>query len=243
MKGVLFSLGIGFLTMAMSIKPEINMQVIDEANLCAKSINFPSYINARELYRLNCAGCHGMDRQGNPPIFPSLVNIKDKKSKVEIVTQIKNGKGAMPPLAHLSDAEITAIIGYLYNEEADETLVADLDLDPIQKGEMLYKSNCTGCHRSITTDPRPQNANTQMCGMMEPATLSGVPNWYSKDGFARVLDKGPCYMPSFGFMDRDDKEAIYDYLATLQDPGTPRQPGRGMMMHRKGKRKRGWMCY
>lgn len=247
MKGkvIVFGIIISFFAMAMITKPEVNGHVVDDANLLIESINVSSDINAPELYRLNCAGCHGMERQGNPPTFPSLVNIKEKKSKNEIVIQVKNGKGIMPPLTHLSDAEINAIVSYLYDEgpSVQENYVVE-ELSPAQKGEMLFKSNCTSCHRTITTDPRPQNSNTQVCGMMEPATLSGVPTWYNKNEFARILDRGPCYMPSFSFMSQADKDAVYDYLASVDDPGNPQQMGRGMMMMRKkGKRRRGWMCY
>jgi mono/diheme cytochrome c family protein len=249
MKGKVIVLGIiiSFLGMAMVIKPNADSHLIKNDTVLGAIANMSSDINAAELYRLNCAGCHGMERQGNPPTFPSLVNIKAKKSKEEIVIQVKNGKGIMPPMTHLSDAEINAIVSYLYDEgpAVQENFVVE-ELSTAQKGEMLFKSNCTSCHRTITTDPRPQNANTKVCGMMEPATLSGVPTWYNKNEFARILDKGPCYMPSFSFMSQADKDAVYDYLASLDDPGDPQQMGRGgmMMMHKKkGKRKRGWMCF
>jgi len=248
MKTTIMTLGIiiSLLSMAMITKPEVETHVVNNDDGITEIINGSSDINASELYRLNCAGCHGVERQGNPPTFPSLVNINAKKSKAEIVTQIKNGKGVMPPMTHLTDAEINAIVSFLYNEEPEisESLIVE-EMSAAQKGEMLFKSNCTSCHRTITTDPKPQNANTKVCGMMEPATLSGVPNWYNKDEFAKVLNKGPCYMPSFSFMIQSDKDAVYDYLASLDDPGTAQRPrSRGMMMmKKKGKRKRGWMCY
>lgn len=248
MKGkiTVFGIIISFLVMAMVTKPEVDTHLINNDAVLGTITNVSSDINAPELYRLNCAGCHGIERKGNPPTFPSLVNIKDKKSREDIVAQVKTGKGIMPPLTHLSDAEINAIVSYLYNEEAasHENLIVE-ELSAVQKGEMLFKSNCTSCHRSITTDPKPQNSETKVCGMMEPATLSGVPTWYNKSEFAKVLDKGPCYMPSFSFMNQNDKDAVYDYLVSLDDPGTAQRPrSRGMMMmKKKGKRKRGWMCY
>jgi mono/diheme cytochrome c family protein len=248
MKGKITLIGIlvGFLTIAMITKPKIDSYIVNNEPIIENITNTSGYINAPELYRLNCAGCHGIERQGNPPTFPSLVNIKAKKSKAEIITQVKKGKGVMPPLTHLSDPEINAIVSYLYDEEGamQENFVVE-ELSTAQKGEMLFKSNCTSCHRSITTDPRPQNSNTKVCGMMEPATLSGVPNWYNKSEFAQVLDKGPCYMPTFSFMSQGDKDAVYNYLASLDDPGNPQQMGGGMMMmhKKKSKRKHGWICY
>jgi mono/diheme cytochrome c family protein len=247
MKGIIAVVGIvvSLLAMSMIIRPEADNHAVNDVVEDNNADNMIMDIDGPELYRLNCAGCHGIERQGNPPTFPSLINLNDKKSKAEIIAQVKNGKGVMPPLTHLSDAEINAIVSYLYDEEAavQANLVVE-ELSTAQKGEMLFKSNCTSCHRSITTDAKPQNSDTKVCGMMEPATLSGVPDWYTKHEFAKVLDKGPCYMPSFSFMSQDDKDGVYDYLAALEDPGTPRQPRGGMMMmKKKGKRKRGWMCY
>jgi mono/diheme cytochrome c family protein len=248
MKGIIAVVGIvvSLLAMSMIIRPEADTHAVNDVVEDNNANNMIVDIDGPELYRLNCAGCHGIERQGNPPTFPSLINVKDKKSKAEIVTQVKNGKGVMPPMTHLADAEINAIVSYLYNEEPkiNENLIVE-EMSVAQKGEMLFKSNCISCHRSITSDPLPQNSNTKVCGMMEPATLSGVPTWYNKDEFAQILDRGPCYMPSFSFMHQDDKDAVYDYLATLKDPGNPKRMGGGMMMmhKKKGKRKQGWMCY
>jgi len=135
----------------------------------------------------------------------------------------------MPPMSHISEEEIGAIIGYLYGEIEQEAITANLT--PVKRGEMLLKSNCTGCHRAVTTEPKPQNASTSMCAMMEPATLSGVPAWYTKDEFSKILDNGPCYMPSFSFMHQEDKDAVYDYLLTLKDTGIAKRP---MMQKRQG---------
>lgn len=71
---------------------------------------------ADELYRLNCARCHGMDGAG--PRFsappgggpPPPQNFRDpgfqaSRSDEEIRRIIVEGKGAMPPFGRIFDAE------------------------------------------------------------------------------------------------------------------------------------------
>jgi len=185
----------------------------------------------KKLFRLNCAGCHGIDQKGNPPTYPSLEDIKNKLTKEEIRTQIKNGKGKMPPMAHLKDNEINSIVGYLYGEKESETknTVVRAELTPVKQGEMLFISNCSGCHRAKPTGPEPQNSGTQMFSMMTPATLGGVDDRYTYNEFVGVLDSGPCYMPSFAFLEKEDKKALYEYLKSLDVDwqGGPEHP-RGM---------------
>ncbi|MDN8921210.1 cytochrome c, partial [Staphylococcus aureus] len=46
------------------------------------------------VYNKNCTSCHGTNKQGNPPVFPSLVNLQ--KNEEQIRTILQQGKGIMP---------------------------------------------------------------------------------------------------------------------------------------------------
>ncbi len=184
-------------------------------------------ITGQELFRLNCAGCHGTDLGGNPPNYPALTDIKDKLTKEEIRIQIKKGKGMMPPMSHLSDNEINAIVNYLFGENGNEQVTMVAALSPIEQGEMLFKSNCAGCHRASSNDPKPQNSGTQMCSMMEPAVLAGASKRFTKEEFLNILETGPCYMPSFSYLNKEEKEALYAYLKTLEGKGEAKRPTMG----------------
>jgi quinoprotein glucose dehydrogenase len=48
----------------------------------------------RQLYVQNCASCHGLQREGVPPVFPGLQ--ASPRSDEEIEELITNGKGLMP---------------------------------------------------------------------------------------------------------------------------------------------------
>ena len=51
------------------------------------------------LYQTQCAICHGGDRQGNPPAFPTLVDIDKRLTKSQIIATIHGGQR---PYARLS---------------------------------------------------------------------------------------------------------------------------------------------
>ena len=79
----------------------------------------------KEVYDQNCLACHQIDGSGVPMLTPSLVNAEyvqgDKTRLINVV--IKGLKGVeingemydnpMPPLAHLSDEDIAAVLTYV----------------------------------------------------------------------------------------------------------------------------------
>ena len=66
------------------------------------------------LYKNSCASCHGEDRKGSPPEFPSLVGVTDRMAHAQIARQITEGGGRMPAFGgQYTPAQVDAIIGYL----------------------------------------------------------------------------------------------------------------------------------
>ncbi|MFZ0661098.1 MAG: pyrroloquinoline quinone-dependent dehydrogenase [Acidobacteriaceae bacterium] len=66
-----------------------------------------------EIYQNECSVCHGEDRTGSPPTFPSLVGIEKRLSPEQIRNVIHNGKGRMPAFDAMSDAQVNAVLDYL----------------------------------------------------------------------------------------------------------------------------------
>ena len=170
-------------------------------------------VTGQELFRINCAGCHGINKEGKLPTFPPLVNIQQRLSKEQIHYQIKNGKGLMPSLGHLSDAKINAITAYLFNEPQQQITIKNFT--PVELGRNLVTSNCISCHRLTVNDPVPANAKA-MCSMMKPAPFSETTKRFTKVEFQNILLMGSCYMPSFDFLTAADKDAVWAYLKTLE---------------------------
>lgn len=65
------------------------------------------------LYRDNCSGCHGEDRFGHPPEFPSLVDIAKRLMGWDIATKIRTGGTRMPAFPSLNLDQITSLVEYL----------------------------------------------------------------------------------------------------------------------------------
>ncbi|CAL4866404.1 Outer membrane protein assembly factor BamB [Asticcacaulis sp. MM231] len=65
------------------------------------------------LYQNACATCHGVERKGSPPEFPSLVGVAQRLTDAQIERQITVGGGRMPAFAQFDAADRAALIGYL----------------------------------------------------------------------------------------------------------------------------------
>jgi quinoprotein glucose dehydrogenase len=78
----------------------------------------------KELYARNCASCHRADLRGNPPEFPSLAGIGEKRSVEEVADVVDRGAGRMPGYEHLHGAARRAIVEYVLTGRSD-TVRAD----------------------------------------------------------------------------------------------------------------------
>lgn len=64
------------------------------------------------LYNNNCASCHRADRSGEPPTFPSLIDIGKRHTREEIIAVIREGTGRMPSFDYLGRG-INEIVDFL----------------------------------------------------------------------------------------------------------------------------------
>ena len=68
------------------------------------------------LYGSQCALCHGADRKGSPPEFPSLLGVDTRLSSAAIETLIHGGKGRMPSFPNLQGESLQALLTYLQTD-------------------------------------------------------------------------------------------------------------------------------
>jgi quinoprotein glucose dehydrogenase len=68
--------------------------------------------DTRSLYKNNCAGCHREDLKGEPPTFPSLVDIGKRRTREELAAIIRDGTGRMPGFVDLGRG-INEIVDFL----------------------------------------------------------------------------------------------------------------------------------
>lgn len=71
------------------------------------------------IYRKNCTSCHGLNRQGNPPVYPALQNIS--RTDAELAGVIRDGKGIMPAFTQLSGRDIRDLVAFLKSEDQVHT--------------------------------------------------------------------------------------------------------------------------
>lgn len=70
----------------------------------------------QQVYYYNCANCHGFGRQGAPG-YPALTDIDTRRTRAEVEQVVRAGGARMPAFAHLEEAEIETVVGFLFNDE------------------------------------------------------------------------------------------------------------------------------
>ncbi len=75
--------------------------------------NNPTQGPGAAAYQSQCAMCHGADRAGAPPAYPSLIDILQRKTKAQVADIVHQGRGRMPSFPSLSGAKLDALLEYL----------------------------------------------------------------------------------------------------------------------------------
>lgn len=89
------------------------------------------YDQGKKFYQSFCISCHGADRNGQEPNYPSLKRLPLKKDSVSIarvLNKIKDGSGEMPSFASVLPGEEEAITAYLFelkNEKIKKETASD----------------------------------------------------------------------------------------------------------------------
>lgn len=112
-----------------------------------------SAAHGAEVYAANCAMCHGKNREGNVPVFPTLVGVSSRLTQAQITEVVKNGRGKMPMPANVKGDDVTAVVAYLMS--ADQSAAPAAPAPPMAQmaavpvtdpGGKVYQQNCTFCH-------------------------------------------------------------------------------------------------
>jgi quinoprotein glucose dehydrogenase len=90
-------------------------------------------MSGQALYERNCASCHRSDLSGNPPEFPSLVDVGKHLTSKQISETIRLGAGRMPEFAHLREPAIGALTSYLLSGKSETVAVDPKPASPIDQ--------------------------------------------------------------------------------------------------------------
>lgn len=63
------------------------------------------------IFQINCAGCHGLQADGN--VGPSLHDVPKRKSKISLIEQVTSGKTPPMPKFQPGSQEMADLLSYL----------------------------------------------------------------------------------------------------------------------------------
>ncbi|HEY9633998.1 MAG TPA: cytochrome c [Coleofasciculaceae cyanobacterium] len=63
------------------------------------------------MFKINCAGCHGLDGDGQ--VGPSLQHVSQRKSKISLIHQVTSGETPPMPKFQPNPQEMADLLSYL----------------------------------------------------------------------------------------------------------------------------------
>ncbi|HUX43685.1 MAG TPA: c-type cytochrome [Terracidiphilus sp.] len=173
-----------------------------------------------QLYQSQCAMCHGVDRAGSPPAFPSLVNVEKRLPQEKIVDNIRHGNGRMPSFPNINGEGLTALLKFLATPVtarpgSEKELAAHQPAPAVHDaaGEAVYQAQCSACHGEHLEGLPPSF----------PALL-GVGNRLTSAQAVQIIHNGKGVMPPAPLLEGKDLTALLHYLGIqdhLKPLGTP----------------------
>jgi glucose dehydrogenase len=163
------------------------------------------------IYQSQCAICHGGERKGAPPAFPSLVEIHKRLTDAQITTVIQNGKGRMPSFPNVEKERLTALLDFLKTGEEDPgTVHAAVVASPNRNeiaGAKVYDHNCAICH-----------GNDLLGAPSNYPGLIGVRARLTDAQILANIHNGKGRMPAFKKLTDADTAALLRFLGDSQTP-------------------------
>jgi len=168
-------------------------------------------------YREQCAVCHGIDRAGSPPTFPTLVDITSKLTPDKIAEFIRNGNGRMPSFPNLDSQHVSALVDYLRTPVKPAGQEKEMHSDaasPSPKAAeenaaaaKLYQDRCGICHGDHMEGNAPSIPMlTALGSRMSAAQVTGM------------IQKGKGSMPGQPDLDGPNLAALLSYLGVGATP-------------------------
>jgi glucose dehydrogenase len=163
-------------------------------------------------YLSQCSVCHGSNRQGAPPAFPSLIGIEGKLSNADIARVVQGGKGRMPSFPNIDDTHLEALLAFLRTppsaDDAGSAAPSTVGGNRNEKaGAALYNKNCAICH-----------SDDLLGGPSNYPGLIGVRSRLSDEQILAIIHNGKGRMPGFPKLDTTDTTALLRFLGTGTGP-------------------------
>jgi glucose dehydrogenase len=159
-----------------------------------------------DTFLSQCSVCHGGNRQGSPPTFPSLVGIEGKLSSADIAKVVRGGKGRMPAFPNIDDRHLEELLAFLRTppnvSDAGSAVPATVGGNRNEKaGVALYDKDCAICH-----------GDDLLGGPSNYPGLIGVRNRLTDEQILAIIHNGKGRMPGFPKLEGTDIAALLRFL-------------------------------
>ena len=173
------------------------------------------------VYRDQCAVCHGVDRAGSPPSFPSLVDIEKKLSDEQIEHTVRPGIGRMPSFPNIDEGRMNDLLHYLRTGDTEQTTAGDkkemqsapaaaeIPHEANQAGAAVYEKRCSVCHGDHLEGIPPSFP-----------TLMGVGGRMSTEQVTKLVHTGRGRMPALPDLAGTELESLLRFLGVGSDMPT-----------------------
>lgn len=169
-----------------------------------------------QVYKDQCAMCHGENRAGDPPTFPTLVGIEKRMTVEKLTDAVRQGTGRMPSFPDITGDHLQALLDYLRtdaaapNKELGSAPVAPTESNVA--GSAAYQEHCAICH------------GDQMEGIPPSfPMLKGVGNRLSESQIVELVHKGKGRMPPMANLEGEELQALLEFLGA--HPAAPQEKG------------------
>ena len=182
-----------------------------------------------QVYQSQCAMCHGMDRAGAPPAFPSLVDVLSRLTVEKVTDNVQKGNGRMPSFPNIDDVHLKGLIEYLRTGSAGAKSDAPKELGSVpaqamtaqapgdKAGAQVYADHCAICHGDHLEGIAPAFP-----------MLIGVGGRMGRAQVTDLVQNGKNQMPGAPDVQGADLEALLRYLGVGEKPkveGGPDEAG------------------
>ena len=129
----------------------------------APAANLQRTARASSLYKVKCAGCHGVDRKGAPPEYPALDALAGRLNGDQVSSILHHGGGRMPAFASLGDPAIIGLQDLLLRNIDREVSIKSSAVSPgLKYGTESFRK---------LLDPEGYPANTPPWGTLSAINL------------------------------------------------------------------------
>lgn len=190
--------------------------VVDTGSLAVNDLNAGVGL---ATYRTQCALCHGDNRQGSPPEFPSLIDVDKRLTKPQMIDRVHSGKGRMPSFPNIQGSQLDALLDYVttgIDASSNGAKRPGQNARPKRDELGLESSEASPAEEAIHTDPEGAQVYAKQCALchgdklqgMTPGipALVGVQNRMTSPQIITLVRTGKAPMPAFSPAKIDDAD-------------------------------------